>query len=159
MVYTRRVSPVPIAPRIDLIVVIATAAVLIGLGALVSPLLGDPSVPWFVRLPIGLLALGTAAFTLAVSLPVRYAFEEQGLFVRAGALRLRFAYRDLRRAVRVLSPLSGPSWSWVRVRLYLDGGGWIEIAPRDREAFLAELSKRAPRLQADVERGHPRRRR
>jgi hypothetical protein len=139
----------PIPARIDALLVIGTGVVIVGFGALVTPLLLDAAVPWFVRGGIGLFAFGTVAVTLGISVPVGYAFEEHGIAVRAGVLRLRFAYRDLSRCVRVLSPLSGPSWSWVRVRLVMTAGGWIEIAPRDREAFVAELLRRAPHVQVD----------
>jgi hypothetical protein len=30
----------------------------------------------------------------------------------------------------------------------LDGGGWVEVAPRDREGLLAELAERCRHLRA-----------
>jgi len=101
--------------------------------------------PWVVVLVTVALAAVTAI--LLPLFPVRYRLEAPGFTVRAGLLTLRFAYRDIVRADRVISPLSGPAWSLVRVRLALDGGGWIEVAPRDREAFLRELAARAPHLR------------
>lgn len=133
--------------RVDLWLVVVVVLAL-GLGSgIVAPLLLDPGVARGVKAAVGGLWLGAVGLTLGLALPVGYVLEAEGLTVRAGFLTLRFAYRDVVRADRVLSPLSGPAWSLVRVRVALDGGGWIEIAPRDRDAFLAELARRAPHLR------------
>lgn len=128
---------------------VAAVAVGLSLGTVVvAPLVLDPGVAWGVKLLVGSMWVAAVGLTLGMAVPVRYLLEPQGLTVRAGVLTLRFAYRDLIRAERVISPLSGPAWSLVRVRVSLDGGGWIEIAPRDRDAFMATLARRAPHLRA-----------
>lgn len=136
-----------IPARVDVLYVAAVVAVLGGFGTLVTFLVLDPGVPWWAKALVTAMALVGAGLTLAASLPVRYVFEPEGLTVRAGFLSLRLAFRDIVRAVPVLSPLSGPAWSLVRVRVALAGGGWVEIAPRDRAGFLAALAIRAPHLR------------
>ena len=129
---------------------IPAAAVVAAIGllvALVVPLMIDPDVAVPVKLLVGAMALGAVGLTFGMALPVRYLLEPEGLTVRAGFLTLRLAYRDIVRATPLLSPLTGPSWSLVRVRVALAAGGWVEVAPRDREAFLAELAARAPHLE------------
>ncbi len=138
---------VNVPARVDLWLVAVVVVALVGLGLIVGPLLLDPDVTPLVKGVVGAMGLGALALTLGVSVPVGYRLEPQGFTVRAGLLTLRLAYRDIVRAQPVLSPLSGPAWSLVRVRVALDGGGWVEVAPRDRDAFLAELAARAPHLE------------
>jgi hypothetical protein len=137
-----------IPARVDAWLVVALVLVLTVMAAVIAPLLAAAGVPLGVKLLVGGLGLGTVLASLAVTVPVRYAFEGGGVFVRAGLLRLRLAYPDIMAAEKLVSPLSGAAWSWVKVRLVLRQGGMVEIAPRDREAFLAELAARAPHLQA-----------
>ena len=141
----------PIPARVDAWLVLALALAALAFAALITPLLIDPDVALGVRLLVAAFALGTLVAGLAVSVPVRYAFEWGGVCVRAGFLTIRLAYPDIVSASKLVSPLSNAAWSWVKVRLTLRQGGAIEIAPRDREAFLAELARRAPHL-----REHPR---
>jgi hypothetical protein len=133
--------------RVDVLFVAAVLAAMGLLVALVAPLLLDPDVAVAVKLAVGAMGVGALALTFGMALPVRYLLEPEGFTVRAGFLTLRLAYRDIVRATPLLSPLTGPSWSLVRVRVALDAGGWVEVAPRDREAFLAELAARAPHLE------------
>lgn len=140
-----------IPARVDVWLVVLAVVAVLAVAAIITPLLRDPDVPGAIRALVGLLALGFVGASLAVTVPVRYAFEWGGVFVGAGFLRIRLAYPDIVVAAKVTSPLSNAAWSWVKVRLVLRQGGAIEIAPRDREAFLAELSRRAPHL-----REHPR---
>jgi hypothetical protein len=136
---------VPVRVDVWWVGVVATGVAI--LLAVVSPLLLDAAVAWPLKLLVGAFAAGTLALTFGVSIPLRYLLEPEGVTVRAGVLTLRFAYRDIIRIDRVVSPLSGPSWSPVRVRMAMRAGGWIEIAPRDREAFLASVRARAPHLK------------
>jgi len=151
-------APVRVPARVDPWVVGAVVVALVAVTAILVPLLLDPRVAALARIGIGVMWLGAVGLTLGMSLPVGYRLEGRGLAVRAGLLTLRFAYPDIVRADRVISPLAGPAWSLVRVRLGLDGGGWIDVAPRDREGFLRELAARAqhlrsvPRGLADAER-------
>lgn len=142
---------VPIPARVDAWLILALVLAVLAVAALITPLLADPDVALGIRVLVATLAFGTFAAGLAVSVPVRYAFEWGGVLVRAGLLTIRLAYPDIVVASKLVSPLSGAAWSWVKVRLVLRQGGMIEIAPRDREAFLAELARRAPHL-----REHPR---
>ena len=137
----------PIPARVDAWLVLALTLAFALLVAVIAPLLLADTVRTGVKLLVGALAAGTILAGLAVTVPVRYAFEWGGVFVRAGVLKLRLAYPDIVVAEKLVSPLSGAAWSWVKVRLVLRQGGMVEIAPRDREAFLAELAKRAPHLR------------
>ncbi len=143
----RSLGQVPIPARIDAWLVVGVALLLTAMVAVIAPLLLSDAVAAGVRLLLVVLALGTVLATMAVTVPVRYAFEDGGVFVRAGLLQLRLAYPDIVVAQKRVSPLAGAAWSWVRVRLVLRQGGLIEIAPRDREAFLRELARRAPHLR------------
>ncbi len=138
---------VTVPARVDAWVVAVVVVALAGLGLIVGPLLVDPGVAPLVKVVVGAMGLGALVLTLGVSVPVSYVLEPQGFTVRAGFLTLRLAYRDIVRAQPVLSPLSGPAWSLVRVRVALDGGGWVEVAPRDRAGFLRDLAARAPHLE------------
>lgn len=142
-----RPAPLPVPARVDLWFVAVVVGALALLGAIVAPLLLDPGVALAAKLGVGAAGVGALALTLGTALPVRYLLEPEGFTVRAGFLTLRLAYRDIVRATPLLSPLTGPSWSLVRVRIALDAGGWIEVAPRHRDAFLAELAARAPHLR------------
>lgn len=145
-------APVRVPARVDPWVVVVVTVALVAVTAILLPLFLDAQVAPLAKAGIAVMWIGAVGLTLGMSLPVRYRLEGPGFTVRAGLLTLRFAYRDIVRADRVISPLSGPAWSLVRVRLGLDGGGWIEVAPRDREGFLRELAARAPHLRAS-ERG------
>jgi hypothetical protein len=147
--------------RVDAWVVLVVALALLLVTAIVAPLLLDPRVAAAVKVAVGFMWFGAVGLTLGMAVPVRYLLEPEGLTVRAGFLTLRLAYRDIVRVDKVISPLSGPAWSLVRLRVGLDGGGWVEVAPRDREALLAELAarcrhlRRTPRGLADPKRGRP----
>jgi len=138
---------VRVPARVDVWVVAVVVAALSLLTAVVTPLLLDAGVAVAVKLGVGAMWLGAVGLSLGMAMPVRYLLEPQGLTVRAGFLTLRLAYRDIVRVDRTISPLSGPAWSLVRLRVALDGGGWVEVAPRDRDALLAELAVRAPHLR------------
>ena len=142
-----RPGALPVPARVDVLFVAAVLAALVVLVAIVVPLLLDPDVAVVAKLAVGAMGAGALALTLGMAVPVRYLLEPEGFTVRAGFLTLRLAYRDIVRATPLLSPLTGPSWSLVRVRVALEAGGWVEVAPRDREAFLAELAARAPHLE------------
>jgi hypothetical protein len=133
--------------RIDPWLVAVAVAMMAVIVFAVVPLVLDPGVLTGVRIAVGAMALVTIGLTFGFTVPLRYAFEDGGVFVRAGLVRMRLAYRDIARAEKVVSPLSSAAWSLVKVRLVLAQGGLIEISPQDRDAFLAELARRAPHLQ------------
>lgn len=132
---------------------VGVVVVLMGLlVAGVVPLLLDPTVAERTKVLVGALALGTVALTVGVTVPLRYALDPDGIFIRAGFMRTFLAYRDVVLAEKVVSPLSSAAWSMVKVRLVLAQGGLVEIAPRDRDGFLEALGRRAPHLEP-TERG------
>jgi hypothetical protein len=138
--------------RVDRWLVVAVVLVLSLLVAAVVPLMLAPDVAERTKWLVGAMALATVALTFGVTVPLRYAFEHDGIFIRAGIMRMRLAYPDIVLAEKVVSPLSSAAWSMVKVRMVLGQGGLLEIAPRDREAFLEELGRRAPHLRP-TERG------
>lgn len=141
------VPTLPVPARVDVLFVAVVVAAMAILVAIVVPLFLDADVAVVVKLAVGTMGVGALALTFGMAVPVRYLLEPEGLTVRAGFFTLRLAYRDIVRATPLLSPLTGPSWSLVRVRVALAGGGWIEVAPRDRAGFLTELAARAPHLE------------
>lgn len=138
-------APVPV--RVDWWLVVVLTVAVAGLIALVLPVLQIDDLPLWTKVLLPSLAIGTVVVSLLVTVPVRYLLEPEGLTVRTGFLTLRLAYRDMVRAERVIGVLAAPAWSLVRLRVALAGGGAIEVAPRDREALLAELGRRAPQLK------------
>ncbi len=138
---------VSVPARVDVWLIVLLTLAVAGLVALTLPLLRMDDVPLWTKVLLPTLALGTVLVSLVVTVPVRYLLEPEGLTVRSGFLTLRLAYRDLIRVDRVIGLLAAPAWSLVRLRVALAAGGAIEVAPRDREALLAELGRRAPQLQ------------
>ncbi len=138
--------------RVDRWLVVAVVAVMSLLVAAVVPLMLAPDVAERTKWLVGAMALATVALTFGVTVPLRYAFEHDSIFIRAGIMRMRLAYPDIVLAEKVVSPLSSAAWSMVKVRMVVGQGGLLEIAPRDRDTFLEELGRRAPHLQP-TERG------
>jgi membrane protein YdbS with pleckstrin-like domain len=92
------------------------------------------------------------ALVAAFAVPLRYEMTLDELRVRAGLLRYRLRFADLVRLQPFDSPLSSATapWTMRRVRLVDTRGRRIDVGPKDRVGFLAEVLARAPQL---VERG------
>jgi hypothetical protein len=110
------------------------------------------------RLPVLVMNVVVLAGVWALMVPLRYELTMEELRVRAGLTRHAIAWADL---VRV-----EVGWGFVstttaglslrRVRLVGVRGRVLEVAPRDRVGFVAEILARAPQLVEDPSAG-PRR--
>ena len=136
---------VRVPARVDAWMVVLAGVAAAGLAALVTPVATADTAPWPLRVAVVGMAFGTVGLLASVTIPVRYALDPYGVRVRSGWLRFHLAYDDLARADKVVGGLQGPSWSLVRVRLTLRSGARVEIAPRDRDAFLDALHERVGR--------------
>jgi hypothetical protein len=135
--------PVDLDPAVLAILVVS---LLMMVGALVAVGL-DPdarsSFGWVLA-----LTLGTFGLVGALTLPTRYRLTLEALEVQAGLVRYRMAWPDVVRVSLAWSPVSSTtaSWSFRRVRLVAADGRTLEVAPRDRIGFVAEVLARAPQL-------------
>jgi hypothetical protein len=107
------------------------------------------------------VALSTAAILALVpllTLPTRYELTLDELRVRSGVLRTRLAWADVARVELTFSLVSSTTaaWTFQRVALVTEGGRVVEVGPRDRLGFVAEVLARAPQLVEDPS-GGPRR--
>lgn len=104
------------------------------------------------------VALSTVAILALVpllTLPTRYALTLDELRVRSGVLRTRLAWADVVRVELTFSLVSSTTaaWTFQRVALVTEGGRVLEVGPRDRLGFVAEVLARAPQLVEDASAG------
>ena len=104
------------------------------------------------------VALSTVAILALVPLltmPTRYELTLDELRVRSGVLRTRLAWADVVRVELTFSLVSSTTaaWTFQRVALVTEGGRVLEVGPRDRLGFVAEVLARAPQLIEDVSAG------
>jgi len=138
-------------------------AVAIVAGALLA-MLGSAIAVWLdpgagaTRVPVLVMVVVVFAGIWALMLPLRIEFTMEALRVRAGLLRRSIAFADLVRVESTWSLVSTPTsgLSLQRVRLVDVRGKVLEVGPRDRVGFLAEVLARAPQLVEDPSAG-PRR--
>jgi hypothetical protein len=98
-----------------------------------------------------------APFAVLV-VPTRYELTLDDLRVRAGLMRYRVAWADLVRVEVGWSLLSSTTAAMTmrRVRLVTSDGRVLELGPRDRLGFVAEVLARAPQLVPDPAAGRRR---
>ncbi len=104
------------------------------------------------------VVLSTAAILALVpllALPTRYELTLDELRVRSGVLRTRLAWADVVRVELTFSLVSSTTaaWTFQRVALVTEGGRILEVGPRDRLGFVAEVLARAPQLVEDASAG------
>lgn len=122
--------------------VILVASALASVAAVVGVGVARPPVSTLVAAPILLLGAVLPMWLMGAT---DYAFDGPDLRIRSGPFRWKVPLREIRSARRTRNPLSSPALSLDRLRLEY-GSKSIMISPRDQEAFLAELAKRAPAL-------------
>ncbi len=138
-----RAWPVDLDPAL---IAVLSLSLLMMVGALVAVGL-DPdargSFGWLLALTVGIFGL-----VGALTLPTRYRLTPEALEVQAGLLRYRMAWVDVVHVSIAWSPVSSPTatWSFRRVRLVAVDGRTLEVGPRDRADFVAEVLARAPQL-------------
>lgn len=107
------------------------------------------------------VALMTAAIwglVVALTLPTRYELTLDELRVRSGLLRTSLRWADVVRVELGFSLVSSTTaaWTFQRVSLATEGGRLLEVGPRDRLGFVAEVLARAPHLVEDAGAGKAR---
>ncbi len=102
---------------------------------------------WHGAGPLALLPTAILALVyFGAVFPLYYELEDHALVIRAGLLRSRIPYEQIRAVRPTRNPLSSPALSLDR--LHVDAGSALgpNISPADREGFLSALLSRAPQL-------------
>jgi len=135
------------------VVVVVGMALLGMLGSVVSVWL-DPGAT-AARVPALVMSLVVLAGIRVLMVPLRYELTLDELRVRAGLTRSAIAWSALVRVEVVWSLVSNTTagLSLRRVRLVGVRGRVLEVAPRDRLGFVAEVLARAPQLVEDASGG------
>ena len=116
-------------------------------------------IDWWIVTALGLGVLGpfcgfklwlTIPLFLAVGIcgyPQHYKMGDRGLVIYAGLLRRTIPYE----AIQFVGPSGesgfGLTLSLERIRVQYGRGAHTLIAPRDHDAFLADIAGRAPQLK------------
>jgi hypothetical protein len=97
---------------------------------------------------VALMTIGIWALVVVLTLPTRYELTLDELRVRSGMLRTSLRWADVVRVELTFSPVSSTTaaWTFQRVSLVTQGGRVLEVGPRDRLGFVAEVLARAPHL-------------
>ena len=97
---------------------------------------------------VALLTVGIWTLVVVLTLPTRYELTLDELRVRSGVLRTSLRWADVVRVELTFSPVSSTTaaWTFQRVSLATQGGRVLEVGPRDRLGFVAEVLARAPHL-------------
>lgn len=82
--------------------------------------------------------------------PTNYELGPDALIVRSGLIRRSIPYHEIRQVRASRSPLSSPALSMDRLAIACGSSRTILISPRDRAAFLRDLSTRIPDLRTDL---------
>lgn len=83
----------------------------------------------------------------AMVFPLYYELTQEYLLVRFGWIRVRIPYEDIVAVEPSNNPLSSPALSLDRLHVRVKKGFGTLISPRDKHAFLDELSMLCPHLQ------------
>jgi hypothetical protein len=100
------------------------------------------------------LLVGMAAATVPlvyalVLFPTNYELTPDALKVRSGVIRTSIPYQEIRRVRASRSWLSAPALSLDRLEITYGSSRTTLVSPRDRTAFLRDLSMRVPGLRFD----------
>lgn len=86
-------------------------------------------------------ALFVAVLFYAVTVPCKYVFEAEHLFIQSGLIKQRIAYRDVKKVELSSSPLAAPALSLKRVKISY-GRSFQLVSPHERELFIQQLQAR-----------------
>ncbi|MBW2704017.1 MAG: PH domain-containing protein [Deltaproteobacteria bacterium] len=102
-------------------------------------------------IPLGIGGILTCLGVLFISLPTRYAIDENQLLVHAGPFRWRIPVEKILTVHRTNNPLGAPAWSLKRLNVrYIDKKGketFVLISPKNRKEFIEHLLKVSPDLK------------
>ena len=103
---------------------------------------------WWVTL----MTVAIWGLVVLLTLPTRYELTLDELRVRSGVLRTSVRWADVVRVELAFSLVSSTTaaWTFRRVSLVTERGRVLEVGPRDRLGFVAEVLARAPHLVAEA---------
>jgi len=138
----------------DAWVVVVVGMALLGMLSSVVSVWLDPGAT-AARVPALVMSLVVLAGIRVLMVPLRYELPLDRLRVQAGWTRTTIAWADLVRVEIIWSLVSNTTagLSLRRVRLVGVRGRALEVAPRDRVGFVAEVLARAPQLVEDASAG------
>jgi hypothetical protein len=100
---------------------------------------------WRVK-HLELMLVGIIPFlTLIFVFPTEYWFEGDNLIVRGGVIRYTIDLRSITKVEPTRDLTSSPALSLDRLRIYTPTLA-LNVSPKEKEEFLAELKRRAPQL-------------
>ena len=124
------------------------AAVLLSLSVAIMTL----PLPLMVRLGLFLLYVATGVFGIWVLYSTSYTLTDHNLLVRCGPFKWRIDLDTIKKVSPSRSALSSPACSLDRLHVRYGGRKTgLLISPRDKDAFLRDLTERCPRLIPDGE--------
>ncbi len=104
----------------------------------------------FLRsLLVGMVAASVPVIYALAVFPTNYELTPDGLKVRSGVIRTSIPYQEIRRVRASRSWLSAPALSLDRLEIAYGSSRTTLISPRDRAAFLRDLSAHVPGLKFD----------
>jgi len=129
-----------------------------GFGVSMAVILGVSLAPTLVfavvlpeaRIPMLATVGGVALLMYVLYLTTHYTFGSAALHVRCGPFTVDIPFDGIRRAAPSSSLMSGYAMSLERIEIEYGTADTMLISPADREGFLDELQRRAPR--ADIRR-------
>ncbi len=102
----------------------------------------------FLRsLVVAVVAASVLVVYRLVVFPTNYELGPDTLKIRSGVIRTSIPYQEIRRVRASSSWLSAPALSLDRLEITYGAARKTLVSPRDRTAFLRDLSARAPGLK------------
>lgn len=102
----------------------------------------------FLRsLAVAMVAASVLVVYRLVVFPINYELSPDTLKIRSGIIRTAIPYQEIRRVRASSSWLSAPALSLDRIEITYGAARKTFVSPRDRTAFLRDLSARAPGLK------------
>lgn len=131
-------GPVEFPSKVDPWLVVALGA------GLVFPLVMGVQL-LFLSKTAAFVCFGSSLFVLVLLgvavVPCRYRLEADHLLIRAGMLRWKVPYKDIKALERTRNPLSSPALSLDRLRID-HARGWVMVSPARQADFIDGLSRR-----------------
>ena len=102
----------------------------------------------FLRsLVVAVVAASVLVIYPLVVFPTNYELGPDALKIRSGVIRTSIPYQEIRRVRASSSWLSAPALSLDRLEITYGGSRTTLVSPRDRVAFLRDLTAPAPGLK------------
>lgn len=98
---------------------------------------------------VGAVAACVPLVYVLVVFPTNYELSPDALTIRSGVIRTVIPYQEIHRVRASRSWLSAPALSLDRLEIAYGSSRTTLVSPRDRAAFLRDLSARVPGLKFD----------